>query len=356
MMNDLSDNTAGITVPTPPSWDQGDDAALLALRICDLPVRIEGSVLEARIARLYEELSARGLRFRPPCYLATEWLCPDGIPAIGIPFCLAHPRLQRLERAMMLEVEGEHEAECMQLLRHEAGHALNYAYRLSQRTRWRELFGRMTAPYSPHEYLTRPYSRQYVVHLRDYYAQAHPDEDFAETFAVWLTPGLDWRTRYKEWGAFRKLEYVDHLMRGLANRPPVVAGGPRHFAALRTRATLQTYYERKRREFAKAYTGFYDPVLRDLFAAENPGGLERADRFLTRHRRHLVNNIAYWGRVPKFAVDQLLRRLSRRAGELGLFLRPHDRDPLFTLGICMTALVLEARARSPEIFRRERPA
>jgi hypothetical protein len=214
----------------------------------------------------------------------------------------------------------------------------------------------MNTPYSPHDYLTRPYSRQFVIHLRDYYAQAHPDEDFAETFAVWLTPGLDWRAKYQDWGARRKIEYVDHLIRSIADRPPVVSGGPRHFAAARTRATLQTYYEKKRRGFAKAYTGFYDPVLRDLFAAENTGGLERADRFLNRHRRHLVSAISRWGRAPKYAADQLLRRLSRRAGELNLFIRPHEKDPLFTLGICMTVLTIEARARSPEIFRKERPA
>ena len=26
------------------------------------------------------------------------------------------------------------------------------------------------------------------MHLDPWYAQSHPDEDFAETFAVWLTP------------------------------------------------------------------------------------------------------------------------------------------------------------------------
>ena len=353
-MNESAEQTAAEPAPAaPPPWDQLDDQALLGLRICDLPVRIEGSPLESRIARFHEELAARGLRFRPPVFLATEWLCPDLVPAIGIPFCLAHPRLQRLERSLMLEVEGEGEAECLQLLRHEAGHAFNYAYRFFRRTRWRDLFGAMSQPYRPHDYLTRPYSRQYVNHLRDYYAQAHPDEDFAETFAVWLTPGLDWREKYKDWGALRKLEYMDHLLRSVAERPPEVAGGPRHFAAAKTRMTLRTYYEKKRREFAKAYTGYYDPVLRDLFTAE--AGPERADRFLNRHRRRLVDAVARWGRMPKYAADQLIRRLSRRAGELGLFLRAHDKEPLFTLGVCMAALAMEARARSPDTFRKEQP-
>lgn len=333
---------------TPPpdgtaAWEQADDAALLAWRVCDLKVRLEGSVVERRIARLYEELQARGLAWRPTCYLATEWLCPDLIPVIGIPFCLAHPRLMRLERTMMLEVEGESEEEGMRLLRHECGHAINYAYRFYRRSRWRALFGKMTEAYDPHEYYMRPYSRQYVVHLEDNYAQAHPDEDFAETFAVWLTPGSDWRERYAEWGALPKLEYVDHLMRGIADKPPLVAGGKRHWAAARTRATLQTYFESKRKEFSKGYIGFYDPVLRRLFTDAPPAGCSRAHVFLKTHRRALVNTIAQWGRVPKYAADHLVRRLADRARELNLHLRTTDAEALFPVGVCLTSLVLEAR-------------
>jgi len=197
-------------------WENVTDEELLKWRIRDLKLQLEGTPIADRVVRLYEELSAKGLQYHPPCYLATEWLCPDRVPAIGIPFCLAHPRLIRLEKTMMLEAEGESETECLRLLRHEAGHAFNYAYRLYRRTRWRELFGAMSSDYDPHEYFTRPYSKQYVIHLEDNYAQAHPDEDFAETFAVWLTPNLDWETRYRGWAALKKLRYVDNLMRHAA--------------------------------------------------------------------------------------------------------------------------------------------
>lgn len=329
--------------PAPPAWADADDAALLLLRVCDLGVRIEGSTVERRVGRLYAELVGRGLGFLPACYLATEWLCPDLVPLIGIPFSLAHPRLVRLERTLMLEVEGESEAECMRLLRHECGHAMNYAYRLYRRTRWRELFGRMSADYDPHEYYMRPYSRQYVVHLRDNYAQAHPDEDFAETFAVWLTPGLDWRDRYRDWGALAKLEYVDHLMRDLAGRPPLVPTGPKYFSAAGTRATLATYFERKQKEFSKGYLGFYDPALRRLFADTPAEGRSRADRFLAAHRRVLVDTVADWARVPKYAADRLVRRLAHRAGELGLHLRTTDAAAMLPVGVCLASLVVEER-------------
>jgi hypothetical protein len=80
------------------------------------------------------------------------------------------------------------------------------------------------------------------VHLDDWYAQAHPDEDFAETFAVWLTPDLDWRARYRGWKAIAKLEYVDELMRSLAGKPPThqPAYRPADYDCLNVK--LKTYY------------------------------------------------------------------------------------------------------------------
>src|SRR5256885_16453644 len=78
------------------------------------------------------------------------------------------------------------------ILRHEAGHALDNAYRLRRRKRWRAVFGPASLPY-PARYRARPGSRRYVHHLGEWYAQAHPSEDFAETFAVWLTPKSGWR-------------------------------------------------------------------------------------------------------------------------------------------------------------------
>ncbi len=129
-----------------------------------------------------------------------------------MPFYLAHPRLARLERKMFKEVEGGTQRQCMQILRHEAGHIVQHAYALHRRRKWQEMFGRSSSPY-PESYRPNPNSRDYVQHLPRWYAQSHPDEDFAETFAVWLTPRSNWRQRYAEWpGALEKLEFVDELM------------------------------------------------------------------------------------------------------------------------------------------------
>jgi hypothetical protein len=173
-------------------WHDLPDAALLDVRFCELGVTIEGSWLEPRIAQLYSELEARGLTFRPHFWLSTDWFTPDGVPGIAIPFYLAHPRLMRLEKAQMLQVEGGNHDWCMKILRHEAGHAFDNAYELRRLRRRVELFGKPSVPY-PDFYLPRPYSKSFVLHLDSWYAQSHPDEDFAESFAVWLAPDGDWR-------------------------------------------------------------------------------------------------------------------------------------------------------------------
>lgn len=289
------------------------------MRVRDLGVRIEGSPLEQRISRLYAEMEARGIGFHPPCYLADEWLTPDKVPVIGIAFYLAHPRLAKLEKKMMLEVEGGSDSSCMKILRHEAGHALNYAYRLFERTRWRELFGPFSAKYS-NSYYAQPYSKRYVNHLRENYAQAHPDEDFAETFAVWLTPNSRWQEKYRDWPVFKKLRYVDHLVRRIGPASPLVTTRLTPWSASRMTSTLAAYYQRKRRHLGEEFPGFYDPGLQRLFAGR-PGTepLQRASDFLRRRRRHLVNAVAKWTGQRKLDTDRLLGKLIRRCDALGLY-------------------------------------
>src|SRR5262245_28134864 len=187
-----------------PVWAHWHDKELLALRLCDLGVAIEGSALETHTQELTHELKERGLRFRPYFWLSDDWYTPDGVPGIALPFYMTHPRLMRLEETQMLEVEGGTPEWCMRILRHEAGPAIENAYRLRRLRRRIELFGRSSQKY-PASYAPRPYSKSFVQHLEAWYAQSHPDEDFAETFAVWLTPDAEWPKRYAGWPALKKL-------------------------------------------------------------------------------------------------------------------------------------------------------
>src|ERR1044072_1064457 len=206
--------------PLAENWPDFSDEQLLDARMADLPLAIEGT-LASRIDQLRDELSARGLRLPIHFYLADEWFTPDGSVAIAIPFYLAHPRLEKLEESQMFEVEGGEHEWAMRILRHEAGHALDNAFRLRLKRQRREIFGNPSTPY-PEFYTPRPHSKSFVLHLDSWYAQSHPDEDFAETFAVWLTPNSEWRTRYAGWPALKKLEYMDSLMKSLRGREPRV--------------------------------------------------------------------------------------------------------------------------------------
>jgi hypothetical protein len=318
-------------------WASLSDQDLLERRISTLGLGLEGTALEPLIKQLYDELSAKGLVFHPPCHIGDEWFVPIGIPAIFIPFFLANDRLRALERTMMLEVEGETPEWFMKLMRHEAAHAYSYAYQLQRKKRWQQTFGQTSNEETPSFYRPRPFSRRYVVHLEDWYAQSHPDEDFAETFAVWLTPGLDWRQRYAGWRALRKLEYVDELMRSLAGKPPVHAPKYRVADYDFLNVKLKTYYARKRKLNEDTYPNFYDADLRELFSA--PAGI-KAGAYLRRRRRRLVNAVCQWTNEKKFGVNKLLVRLTERCDELGLHVLNDDPQQDFRVTAFITTLVM----------------
>ncbi len=301
-----------------PHWASLRDEEILAFRIRDLGVRVEGSELEPRIAELYDELDARGLRLRPPCYLGDEWFSPSGVPAIAIPFYLAHGRLKQLELHQMMEVEGGTPEWCAQLLRHECGHAFDHAYRFSARRKWRAIFGSPNVDYEPETYRPRPYSKGFVRHLPNWYAQAHPDEDFAETFAVWLaTPPAQWGARYRGWKALEKLEYVDELMREARGKSPTVHGGRRRAEASKMRSTLARYYATRRKLWAQDQPGFYDADLRRIFA-DAPTGHGTAAAFMRRRQKAIVAGVVRWTGQRKYVVDDLARKLVQRCAELAL--------------------------------------
>jgi hypothetical protein len=298
-------------------WWELPEEELLDLRIAKLGLHIPGSVLEARVGQLQRELERAGMTFRPSIWLSTDWFSPDGVPGFAIPFYLAHPRLVRLERARMLEAEGANRGWCVKLMRHETGHALDTAYRLHRRKRWREVFGRPSLPYRA-TYVPRPGSRDYVHHLDDYYAQSHPIEDFAETFAVWLRSRGRWRRRYAGWPALRKLEYVDELMREIADRPAPVRSRERPDSVSRVRLTLREYYQRKQAHYGEEDRSVYDGDLRRLFSSGGGRRGRSAAAFLRQRRLELRRQVSRWTGQRPFVVDEVIRSMIVRARELRL--------------------------------------
>jgi hypothetical protein len=300
-----------------PEWAAWPDEKLLDLRLCDLELSIEGTDVESRIALLDAELVSRGL-VRPHYWLSDEWFTPDGVPGIAIPFYLAHPRLARLELAQMLEVEGGDPEWCLRILRHEAGHVIDNAYGIRRRPRRRRIFGTPATPY-PEYYTPKPYSKSFVHHLDHWYAQSHPDEDFAETFAVWLDPGSMWSNRYTGWPALRKLEYMDQLMRALARTRPKVTSRRKVDPLPRLRKTLREHYQKKREHYGLDHPDFYESDLRNLFS-DGPQYAKNmtAARFVRRIRKQVRSTVASFTDSYQYTIDQLIEKIIERCREQNL--------------------------------------
>jgi hypothetical protein len=321
-------------------WSSERDA-LLGRRISDIGLSIAGTRVERLTAELYRELDARGIHFRPPVYLSDQWGCPDGTPLIGVPFYLADARLERIEAEMSGGVEDD--AEAMRYLRHEAGHAVNYAFHLYDRPEWRSLFGSFAKPYHD-RYRADPFSRSHVRHILGWYAQKHPDEDFAETFAVWLTPDLDWRREYEGWPALAKLEYMDRLMAEIAREAPEVpAPAEDDLPVEAMRYTVADHYaadESMPIEDARQF----DADLRRIFmrAADAPGG-EPAWAFVQRHYREIVGRLTYWTSEPPSVVRSLIDHVAARARALDLRVGALEASTLIELTAFGTAVAMQYR-------------
>jgi Putative zinc-binding metallo-peptidase len=302
----------------PPDWPAWPDEQLLDVRLCDLDLGIEGTPLEQRIHQLHRELEERRVRFRPYFWLSDDWFTPDGVSGTAIPFYMAHPRLARLEEAQMLEVEGGTPEWCMRILRHETGHAIENAYALRRRRRRIALFGKSSQPY-PKFYTPRPYSKRYVLHLEPWYAQSHPDEDFAETFAVWLNPLSLWEKRYAGWPALRKLRYVDELMTEVGPQKPSTTSRRRVEPLAGLRKTLREHYEEARRYYGVDTPNIYDRDLRRLFsdAPEFRRNMSAA-RFIARIRREVRAIAARWTGEYQYTIKQVIDHIIERCRALSL--------------------------------------
>lgn len=332
----------------PRRLDTLSDDALLQLRLRDLGVSWRRAWVAPVVRQVLGELAARDLRASPHVWVSDEWFSPDGVPGVAIPFYLLHPRLMRLERKQVLQVEGGTRETCLRILRHEAGHALQHAFGLHRLKRWRELFGSETQPY-PDFYQPNPASRRYVIHLPYWYAQAHPAEDFAETFAVWLAPGQRWRKRYAGWQALAKLEYVDELMRELAGARPPVRSQAKVDPIERNNTTLAEYYEQKRGRYRVASTEIYDEDLLRVFAepAKKPRG-DSAAVFLGRHKTRLRRMVARHTGKHELALDVVLGDMVARSRELGLRTQGTPRGLLVELAILLAARSVEYVYRARE--------
>jgi hypothetical protein len=249
---------------------------------------------------------------------------------------LAHPRLERLERVQLLEVEGGDEAWCLKILRHEVGHAIENAFRLRLRKERKRIFGKTSVPY-PEYYSPKPYSKSFVLHLDAWYAQSHPDEDFAETFAVWLTPHAQWRERYQGWPALRKLQYIERLMADIAGMQARVQNKQVLDPLPTLTKTLGEHYAERKSKYGREAPSFYDKDLRTLFS-DRPDFAKNqlASAFIRRRRRMIRGTVSRWTGTYQYTIDRVLEAMMVRASELGLRLILPENETLKQFTVLVT--------------------
>ena len=306
----------------PREIDRLSDKELLQLRFCDLPIRLSGTPVSQRAAQVFNELSDRKIIVRPSTWLSEEWFNPDGTVGFAIPFYLAHPRLIRLERRLMLEAEGSSEQEALRIIRHETGHAIDEAFQFFRRPEYVAVFGSPLRQY-PSSYAVKPHSRRHVVHLNAWYAQSHPVEDFAETFATWLRPKRLWRKQYRDWPAIEKLEAIDAWLSECRNVRPLVSNRRPQGELISNERRLAEHYEEKRAFYGVNASSKFDDDLRRIFVApaetrRSDGRTPPATSILRTIRSPVRKELARPLGVPAYTVDQVLRQLIQRSRALNL--------------------------------------
>ena len=321
-------------------WARLPKEALLDKRLCDLSLSLSGSPMEPKLIRLNDELARQGLEFKPHFWISDDWFCPDGIPGVAIPFYLTHQKLKKLEKDFVMEVEGGDHKWCMKLLRHETAHAVANAYKLTQRKDWRKIFGNPNAAYHD-SYLPRPYSKRYVINLPGWYAQSHAHEDWAETFAVWLKPNSDWKYRYANWPAIKKLQYVDKLMEEIHSKKPIIRNKRTDHPIEKIRTTLRQYYQDKTQRYGLDHAEFFDIDLRRLFiTSEESPKSEKASRYIRQIKKPVMDIVQRWTGEYKYRISEVLQDMVNRCDELDLRIDDNHKDMFPEMTSCVTMLVM----------------
>ncbi|EPZ51768.1 PF10005 domain protein [Bacteriovorax sp. BAL6_X] len=281
---------------------------ILNAQLWELDICFEKSKFAHCLDQLVHELDAKKLLVRPKVWLSDEWFCPEAISGIAIPFSLMHPKLIELEKEFTGLCEGEDHDWFMKLMRHECGHVMDNAYFLKDEKKRKNIFGDHDRSY-PSSYGPRKFSKKYVYHLEDNYAQAHPEEDFAETFSVWLTPRSNWKRIYESWPALKKLNYVDHLMKSLSNKKPNVVCYKEVDSIDESELTVREYLLKKKRKLRKTSQARRSIQHIQQYLSKNETTGIALDKIIGSLRKDLVRDISLLTKEYQYKIESVVNDL-----------------------------------------------
>jgi hypothetical protein len=285
---------------------------LLKAPLRSLDLKWQGTWLEKAFRQLFSELRAKDLSIPLYFWLSNEWFSPDGTTGIAIPFYLAHPRLIRLEQKHTGEVEGKDFKEIMRYLRHECGHVIENLYGTRRLKSRRQVFGSSKQAY-PKAYQPKRYSKKFVKNLKDNYAQAHPDEDFAETFAVWLDPNSNWQEKYQNWPAIEKLNYMDELMTSLTVFTPAKKPRIEVTPLKELRKCLGSHYRYKKSRWDSNTDQLLSKKWQRILPANvaNTQHWPEATEVLKSHRAELIVKTSQSTGAPRYLTRRVVMDLEK---------------------------------------------
>lgn len=280
--------------------------------------KINSSVLQVK-----HEVRKKGLKyFWPAIFVGSEWYSPEDLNSVAIPFYLLDPQLLELEKKVMGEAEGENINSFLKLLRHEVGHAFEHAYGLSKLPQWQMIFGDPNTKYNPHSYTYQAYSRKFARNLSGCYGQVHPSEDFAESFAVWLTPRSNWRKKYCASPVIlSKLKYIDSLVASLKNRRPLKVAKDPYLQDELLSSSLENLYRSRIRELGSDSQFYFDRALKKIFVDRSKSTKQAlpADIWLKQNSQVLTEKTKSTIQIPKYAIAAQVKRFYQRLKILKLY-------------------------------------
>jgi hypothetical protein len=336
---------------------------LLLTPLSRLPISLVDGPVGQALYQIHEDLKRTRMRkFEPGFYLSTGYGTVEGTTNIAVGFYDTHPLIRELHREYRKWLYNPEEI--LAVLRHEIGHAFCYAYKLYRRKDFRETFnvrGHFFRTYPvTNRYVERanPWSRDFVNPMGDHYAQKHPDEDFAETFSVWLTPHRNWRREYRRYpGALKKLVFVDSVVRELRYAEPELENDPFMLdePIAKSSMTLAQFLKASVVRYRRSATGFVDSDLRKLFRRlPSQIALHRnyqmADEFIREYRPFLLNRVSSWVGADPLVAKDLLDKCQHRAKELRLALYKMDRERKLVELACYISLRCTLYASTGSFF------
>lgn len=295
---------------------------ILALKLKQLKVDISGSWVEPLIKQVFEELESFGLKWRPHIWVSNEWFCPDGVPGVAIPFYLLSKKLIKMEKENVGFIEGHTDISFLKLFRHEVGHAFDNAFKLRNKHLRQSIFGSSKLEYKKY-YSPKKYSTSYVKHLPLNYAQAHPDEDFAETFAFVIS-GKHNKKFNQSLIVRKKINFILQSLDSAKRSRPKLNNKYKFEELNHDQRTLKSYYRQRRKDLNITNINTKD-FLQSF--SDDPSEYQ-ASKYLLARMKEIKSEVAEHVGTRTYHLDEIVKDIYQNLNKKKLYITDENKAEL----------------------------